>query len=133
MNLFFWRKAKRYQVEDPTGQGFWQVVDTSERPGKTYVVATFSKYLDGAKEQAEAMAQRLTDSERHWPTARQLQARYPGWFYSLTDTHQRGMSVVLISMRCPNAAEEMTIIWRSLNRGAAEPERFKVTTLEDYE
>ncbi len=67
---------KRYQIIDPTGQGFPQVIDTSKwfwrwtwrwrwpflirlQAGQTYVVASFTRYCPYAQAHAEALADRL--------------------------------------------------------------------------
>jgi predicted carbohydrate-binding protein with CBM5 and CBM33 domain len=80
----------RYQVIDPTGEGFFQVIDTSKRTGptprkivddngieieiqvyggKTIVVASFTPYCAAAEFEAAALADRLNQAQAPpaWP------------------------------------------------------------------
>jgi hypothetical protein len=73
----------RYEVIDPTGEGFFQVIDTSKRTGptprkilnddgieieiqvyggKTIVVASFTPYCAAAEFEAAALADRLNQA-----------------------------------------------------------------------
>jgi hypothetical protein len=66
----------RYEVIDPTGEGFYQLIDTKDRTGpfnaidaeghaitkyggKTYTLAVFSRYCKNAGAEAQALANKL--------------------------------------------------------------------------
>lgn len=124
--------SHRYQVQDPTGQGYPQVVDTSEwlyrwewrwRPpflarkqtGPTYVVAFFARYCPDAQAHAEALCDRLNEY-RYVPP---LNPRGPNDIL-IMDSHsefcKHPISVAVVSQKwCPHAQQEVATLLDVMN------------------
>ena len=92
----------RYEVIDPTGQNFWQVIDTIGRTGPfskrilnddgievelqvykgyTWVVASFTPYMPRPEREARELADRLNADPMPVPAQARTDAgfvRYPG-------------------------------------------------------
>ena len=136
---------KRYQVQDPTGQGFPQVIDMSGwercllwsiRPpfvsrshrGNTYVVATFTAYCPDAFFHAQNLISRLDDYTRQ---IADHGATLPDQITAGADIHvmdslnpmtehptshkHRALSVAVISKWCPNGLVEAATLVQELN------------------
>jgi hypothetical protein len=141
--------SHRYQVQDPTGQGFPQVVDTSEwlyrwewqwrlariQAGPTYVVASFTRYCPDAQAHAEALRDRLNEYNYIPP----LDPRGPGDILIIDNAGEfskRPISVATVSQKwCPHAQQEVATLLEFMNRYEIHMEgtglRFTSVTLED--
>lgn len=142
---------KRYQLQDPTGQGFPQIVDTCawkfqwrvslwpprifrQQIGPTYVVAMFSQYCPDALAHAEALCDRLNE----YGSAPTLTLSKAPDIHIIDNTGAytpRPVSVAVVRKWCPNAKTEAEIILEQMNRrsqfGWEGHEAFTLLAMED--
>ena len=126
----------RYDIEDPTGQGFWQVVDTKDRTGpwsevvegkeikhayggKTWVCAIFTDYLTKAGRDAQVEARTLATRLNNGPTILSAPAniRFATKVdsFNVYDGIREQVIAIFRPAFCPNAQQECDALVARLN------------------
>jgi len=124
----------RYDIEDPTGQGFWQVVDTKDRTGpwtevvegkeiphpyggKTWVAAIFTDYLTKAGRDAQIEARTLATKLNATPPSATNPARFRSQVdgYNVYDSIREQVIAIFRPAFCPNAQQECDALVARLN------------------
>jgi len=125
----------RYDIEDPTGQGFWQVVDTKDRTGpwtevvegkeikhpyggKTWVCAIFTDYLTKAGRDAQVEARTLAtklNTGVALPVTPSVRFAAQTDAFSVYDRIREQVIAIFRPAFCPNAQQECDALVARLN------------------